>query len=103
MKMQQTPATKNCIGCGKSFMFQWFKSFCSEKCRTRARAVVLKTRNQKIGTHECKNCGEEFKAKFTRKYCSKKCSNDFHRKKRNARKQLKEIGEYIGGTRQIGY
>ena len=103
MKMRQTPATRNCIGCGKSFMFQWYKQFCGEKCRTASRAVILKTRNQKIGTHKCINCSEEFRAKFTRKYCSKKCSNDYWRKKRNALKQLKEIGEYIGGKKHLGY
>ena len=96
----KTPDTRKCIGCGTSFRFQWFKSFCSEKCRTSySRANIH--RPQK--TQKCKNCGKEFRAKFTYKYCSKKCSNDFFRKKRNAKKQIKEIGQYIGGSKQIGY
>ena len=99
----KTPDTRKCIGCGESFPFRWYKSFCSEKCRTSSRATELKKRNQKTGLHNCKNCSKEFSAKFTYKYCSKKCSNDFFRKKRNAKKQIKEIGQYIGGSKQIGY
>jgi len=99
----KTPDTRKCIGCGTSFRFQWFKSFCSEKCRTSSRATELKKRNQKTGLHNCKNCSKEFSAKFTYKYCSKKCSTASFRKKRNAKKQIKEIGPHIGGSKQIGY
>ena len=64
----------------------------------------FKDKTNKDGhAHWCKNCGKEFQGKFARKYCEKKCSNDFFNKKAKAKKQIKEIGQYIGGTKQIGY
>ena len=99
MKMHKTPDTKKCIGCGNFFTFVWFKSYCSEKCRlAHAHYSIVQSRMLK-----CKNCGKEFRGKFARKYCEKKCSNEFFRKKARAKKQLKEIGQYIGGTKKIGY
>ena len=99
----KTPDTRKCIGCGESFPFRWYKSFCSEKCRTSSRATELKKRNQKTGLHNCKTCGKEFQGKFARVYCSKKCSSKFFRNKARAKRQIREIGQIIGGSKQIGY
>jgi len=90
------PDTRKCIGCGESFPFRWYKSFCSEKCRLTHSDYSGKQKR----ILKCKTCGKEFQGKFARVYCSKKCSSKFFRNKARAKRQIREIGQIIGGSKQ---
>ena len=98
---------RKCLNCNQFFPFKWFKTYCSESCRVKARNSKESIKNRYRLKHPllpvvCPVCKKTFTPKIKKKYCSKKCMLDQQRHERKIKNDFKEIGQYIGGVKKIG-
>jgi len=90
-----------CKSCGKQFVHNRYRSYCSEECRKEiSKSITLKYDMSKrpTKTFTCKECGKEFTTNYGDKrksYCSIECMDKAQKREDHVKNRIKSKDKFV--------